>query len=63
MNCPTHSLPLVRTHGGSDICIACRNERKKEFYDANPFHVFGKGKSRKQAQRHNYENKKKKAKK
>ncbi len=61
MNCPTHDKPPVRTFQGTEIYLCCRNERKREFYDTNPFHVFGKGKSRKQAQRHTYETKKQRA--
>jgi len=28
--CPAHSLPLVRTHGGSLTCLGCRLEARKE---------------------------------
>lgn len=57
MICKTHNRLMLRTHSGSEFCLACRNEHKREFYYSNPYPVFGKGKSRKQAQRHTYERK------
>lgn len=60
--CKKHNKPLVREFHGKEFCLSCRNERKRDFYFDNPYPVFGKGKSRKQAQRHTYERGKQNAK-
>ena len=43
--CSTHNRPMLREFHGKLFCLECRNEHKRAFYSANPYHVFGKGKT------------------